>query len=215
MKRVLIEALACLLVAGTSLAESDAPVSAPEVRVQDTWKYRRVDYAHNRTLEPIEVLVTSLDGKSILTAVYRGGAPGDSRWTPEWNGLTLDSGWVFNTQSGLLKFPLQVGKTHEVAYEAEHKAFALRMKFTGKSSVAGWEEVVVPAGKFRAIKIEINGRYDRFDKRGTSAEGADRRTSSPVQETIWYAPTVRRWVKRVYVDVDINQGEELVSYKLR
>jgi hypothetical protein len=207
--------LAFVALAGESLAQSSAPVPAPDVRVQDSWKYRRVDQAHNRVLEPIEVLVTSLEGKTILTAVYRGGAPGDSRWTPEWNGITLDSGWVFTTESGLLKFPLQVGKSHEVAYEAEHKAYGLRLKFRGKSSVAGWEEVVVPAGKFQAVKIEINGRYDRFDKRGTSTDGADRRTSSTVQETIWYAPSVRRWVKRVYVDVDINQGEELVSFKVR
>ena len=215
MKQLLIVAFGCAALAGECVAQSNAPVPAPDVRVQDSWKYRRVDNANNRTLEPIEVLVTSLEGKTILTAVYRGGAPGDSRWTPEWNGIALDSGWVFSTESGLFKFPLQVGSSHDVAYEAEHKAYGLRLKFSGKSSVAGWEEVVVPAGRFQAVKIEVNGRYDRFDKRGTSAEGADRRTSSPVQETIWYAPSVRRWVKRVYVDVDINQAEELVSYRLR
>lgn len=215
MKRVLTVAFACAVLAGECVAQSTSPVPAPDLHVQDSWKYRRVDYARNRTLEPIEVLVTSVEAKSILTAVYRGGAPGDSRWTREWNALTLDSGWVFNTRSGLLKFPLQVGDTHEVAYEGQHDAYGLRLKFTGKSTVAGWEEVVVPAGKFQAVKIEIKGRYDRFDKRGTSADGADRRTSSAVEETIWYAPAVRRWVKRVYVDADINQGEELVGYRSR
>ena len=47
----------------------------------------------------------------------------------------------------------------------------------------GWEDVEVPAGKFRALKIEHNGTY-----KGSCGTGVK-------QHWYWHVPAVKRHVK--------------------
>ena len=115
----------------------------------------------------------------------------------------------------MLKFPLQIGATYKLIYEMEFGAarnWRVRQEHTAK--VLGWEEIVVPAGKFRALKIETEGEFQRLD---TSASGTSK-------FSIWYVPELKRWAKIMYEDV-INVGfprgannkfgEELVEFKLQ
>jgi hypothetical protein len=84
--------------------------------------------------------------------------------------------------------------------------------------VIGWEDVTVPAGKFRALKIVSDGRFERTSDamRGTS------------RNVIWYVPEVRRWVKLTLENRSDSAkgkvkgkgrgehtGEELVAYELK
>jgi len=177
----------------------------PDVRVGDSWSYQRVDYANTRALERFEIRVVSIAEDSILAITNRYGLERNSKWTSEWNTLRTDRGSSFRIQSGLLRFPLEIGKTHQVEYETQDSVYGTDIRFRGKTEVVGWEDIVVPAGKFQALKIQSTGRYYRLDATG----------SSPVQETIWYVPGVKRWVKRLYVDIDVTQGEELVSFAVK
>lgn len=51
-------------------------------------------------------------------------------------------------------------------------------------SVAGCEEVTMPAGTFSPVRIEVSQIYTR----APAAAGRD--------YTLWYAPAVKYWVKR-------------------
>ena len=60
----------------------------------------------------------------------------------------------------------------------------------------------VPAGRFRALKIEASGVWRRLDKQ----------TSGWARNTVWYVPQAKRWVKTLYEDAQGKVGEELVFY---
>jgi len=54
----------------------------------------------------------------------------------------------------------------------------------------GWEQVTVPAGTFRALRVTVSGRRSNGFHTRASATGR-------FEMTIWYAPEVKRFVKMV------------------
>ena len=195
--------------------QTDTPVTKPDVKVGDSWTYRRMDYWANKPTATREIRVAHASDRAIQIVVSEpGGREFDETYTPDWNAVATSRA-NFNPHSGWLKFPLQVGATYKLAYEMEFGAarnWRVRQEHTVK--VLGWEEIVVPAGKFRALKIETEGEFRRLD---TSAAGT-------AKYTIWYVPEVKRWVKFMYEDVTAvggprgannKFGEELVEFKLQ
>ncbi|HVJ13211.1 MAG TPA: hypothetical protein VNC62_16680, partial [Burkholderiales bacterium] len=71
--------------------------------------------------------------------------------------------------------------------------------------VVGWEEIEVPAGKFRALKVHAEGTYQRLD----------RPNAGWARNTFWYVPTVKRWVKSLYQDPSLEIVEELYFYRVQ
>jgi hypothetical protein len=78
------------------------------------------------------------------------------------------------------------------------------MRFDRTATVRGWETVEVPAGSFRALRLDIEGAWERVD---VKASGRSR-------TTMWYVPEVKRWVKYEYHDERTGShfGEELVRF---
>jgi hypothetical protein len=107
-----------------------------------------------------------------------------------------------------------------------------------KYRVVGWEDVEVPAGKFKALKIEAEGSWSGEIAPQTTASAASQAgalgTTAVVQtvnvkaETVtgrlyqayWYAPEVKREVKSVEENYDTNGvrtarfTNDLESYKV-
>ena len=52
-----------------------------------------------------------------------------------------------------------------------------------------WEEVTVPAGSYRALRLEVDGRREGM----TQIPG--RSTSTRYKMVVWYAPDIQRFVK--------------------
>jgi hypothetical protein len=90
----------------------------------------------------------------------------DTSYTMSWVNRTGKGGTIVSYPKGQkpLTFPLRVGDTH--SHWVEFRA-ALKGRNAGKTTwktrVVGWEEVTVPAGKFRALKIESDGLVERYD----------------------------------------------------
>ena len=212
-----IFAAVVLLVAfpAVCIAQADAPIARPEVKAGDRWVYHRMDYWTNRSTATREMQVTVANDKIIQIVATEAGKPEiDESYTSDWNAVATSTN-VFYPDNGLLKFPLRVGATYPVAYESVFgKARDFRVKHERTARVVGWEEVTVPAGKFRALKVELDGSFQRLD---TSIAGSAR-------NVIWYAPEVKRWVKQTYEDVILTGprrgpnnkfGEELVNFKVQ
>jgi hypothetical protein len=190
----------------------DAPVPRPHVKVGDRWIYNKIDLWTNRVTSTYDDRVTFVGPDLILTIVRVKGSDreDDAHWTSEWNSMSLPSGWVYKSPRLLLKFPMQVGDTFETSYET----IAMRGRWAHVAAqatvkVAGWEEVVVPAGKFRSLKVEVRGTYQRFDVR----------SSGWFRHIIWYVPEVKRWVKWVWEDGYPSpynrEGDELVEFSVQ
>ena len=184
-------ALLGLALLGTSLSVW-AQVAAPLLKAGDTWTYRGIDN-YNRlptgtwTREVtgsaaggIRVAVRSADGS--FDDVFR--APGE-----------LASGVLNDRASGtmdpalqLMPFPLAEGKSWSQKVIRTDPVTNEKREMLVRGKVHGWETVKVPAGEFRALKVERTmylGDYDTF-------RGITQRT-----ETEWYAPDIRGAAKVV------------------
>jgi hypothetical protein len=207
---------ACLgLAPSTALAQTEAPVPRPEIKAGDRWTYNVMDYWTNRVTSTREWVVTTATDMIIQIVVTEAGKPEyDESFTPDWNGVSTALG-TYLPDTGLLIFPLRVGAKYDAEFEM---IFGPQRNWRAKHSrnvhIVGWEEITVPAGKFRALKIVAGGSFQRLD---ASIAGS-------VTWTYWYAPEVKRWVKIMVEDNILTGfqlgpfskfGTELVSYKVQ
>src|SRR5262249_7277579 len=108
---------------------------------------------------------------------------------------------------------LQVGDTYPFEFEMiASRNTSDRWRSEGTVAVVRWEDVSVPAKKFRALKLEAKNTY----------RGLTGNFSGWARREIWYAPEVKRWVKFSYEDgatgrsVPNNKSHgELLEFKLQ
>jgi hypothetical protein len=199
------------VVASICSAQTGAPIERPQVKPGDSWTYRRMDYLTNEPTGTYALRVTHADARAISAVVIdtRQKTEYDVIYTAEWN-VGVSSTSVRTGDRYLYKFPLRVGATYKADWENENVRSGVRTRHVRTVRVVGWEEVIVPAGKFRALKIEAEGYWERLDVSG----------SSTARNVIWYVPEVKRWVKEIvesrttmgYVE---KTGAELVEFKLQ
>jgi len=197
-------------------AQSPLPVERPHVRVGDLWTYQRMDYDAGKPRGRFELQVVFSD-RGVIQVVGTGkskDAEVDTTYTADWNAVST-AARMFYPHTGWFKFPLQVGDRYKTAYESIIPAKNIKARNQREVTVVGWEEVVVPAGKFRALKIVSEGRFQRIET--SSVSGLSR-------NVIWYVPAVKRWVKLTLENRPGGAegkakgeyyGEELVEYKVQ
>ena len=186
--------------------QSEPRVVKPEIRVGDSWTYRGTNALAPGTHE-YENRVTFVSENVILLVTARKGDSKevDSTWTPEWNALTSHAGYMFRPSTGMFRFPLRVGDKYELKFEfLRPRVDSVESSTTGSATVVGWETVEVPAGKFRAIRLEVD----------TLVQPLDASRAYPRRITFWYVPDVRRWVKLQVFTPSVRSEEELLEYKL-
>ncbi len=78
--------------------------------------------------------------------------------------------------------------------------------------MTGWEEVIVPAGTYRALKLEGYGPYVRLDQPGSGWS----------RFGYWYVPEVKRFVKQTWetgtgapTSPDTNLVIELLEFSVQ
>lgn len=170
--------------------------SQPVLHIGQMWSYRRTDLWRNEVIERYEQELRMVDA---------------DRWTVQWRitdtsdpqrrgsitGEYMDAKTLAFFDPKMtgkhvpLSFPLQPGKKWSFNYGYTPSP-GRELKITQEASVAGWETVNVPAGKFRALKVVHEGRYQARD--------SEFFWTGRIQETYWYAPDARRVVKTEYRD---------------
>ena len=180
-------------------------------RVGDTWTYHLTerDYSNKResqfrrTVESItdaevrmranngDLVVYNHDG-NLMRREYKKGEV--RNWDP---------------YQPLLKHPLGPGMTWEQKYVFKRPDFQVENDAT--TTVVGWENVTVPAGTFKGLKVSYVSWYRRTDN---NARG---RTAI----NLWFVPEVRRWVKLEVLErgssgtIYTDSTEELVAFNLK
>lgn len=176
---------------GTVIPAPAGPVAAPRIGVGDRWRYRLLDLLSGRTLEEPTWEVTDVaPGLRLKVTGQRGGEPLEERWAEPWSAVAetqYDVRMIWQAPVPLVPFPLEPGRgmttttTYRLADSPRGRRWSQRL------SVARWESIEVPAGRFDCVKVERLVALEHPDPNRLSATRVD---------TVWYAPRVGRWVRR-------------------
>jgi hypothetical protein len=194
-------------------------LAQPQYSPDDVWIYRdqfEKGATHRETHDEISVI--RVNDRSILLGVKAAGSQNLAKevmFGLDWSRFRNLNG-VETTVNRPLAFPLAAGKSWNVDYvENNPNQQVLRVHRVLPYRVSGWEEIVVPAGKFRALKIEANGNWDADTaprvidnavvmRNGVAAAQSTERKVLPsskvggrIYNAYWYAPQVKRWVKAI------------------
>ena len=208
MPRSPVFALICVISVVT-LAADDKPVRAPYVESGDCWSYHAENFENRGPVDDFQLCVTFVDKQKdvikAVTTVKSDGREIDVTFTADWGTLVSSTGRIFTPPARIMKFPLRVGDAYTVEFEYRNTlngAMAGKQKYEMK--VVGWEDVIVPAGRFRALKIEGSGPGERYD----------RQVRYSAKITYWYAPEVNQKIKYEFIYPNGRESVELTGYKL-
>jgi len=188
----------------------------PTFKVGDSWTVRVTDALNdgqNRVRNATLKVERIAEGRVELVA-HGPESTGLSRV------LTMDGNVVrrgatdFEPEIRRFSYPLEPGKSWSVRFS--YIASELnRVEVALNATVVGWEEVKVPAGTFRAMKLTYDGHWDlSISYRSGGGFGAP---GGPVKQTAWYVPEVKRLVRLERkswrgAKLGVDEVEELVAY---
>lgn len=218
-------------------------IDRPPVQIGDAWTYHLTNEGGAGFKEAQQVYeVTRTTASLIYFDVRQVGSqqPPKSLYEGvDWRRMRAVNG-TETVVNEPLQFPLSTGKHWNVHFREErpNKVHAWE-EFDETYTVVGVEHVEVAAGKFDAIKIEVEGKWKAetvpASTVSAAAQGASGASSIGTQidtvpahqaegrtyKAYWYVPTVRRWVKSVeeYYSAGGDRNErdtsELASYQLK
>ncbi len=215
MKRMTLLALVILFLDATAFAQEK--VEAPVWNAGDKWAFDRGG--------PIEVI--KCDDHCYLVRFSGGPFPRAASGVAVLEKSTLNITHVLDgntrrqyldTGKKILNFPLTVGKEWKNFYQRTEPGVdgLVLVEYHETLRVLGWEEIKVPAGKFKAVKMEY-----KIEPLVWSSLGCHARPES--KAWYWYSSEVKNLVKCNYEEgYDGGPGEagarrdwQLVSYELR
>ncbi|MBK8638395.1 MAG: hypothetical protein IPN92_08940 [Chromatiaceae bacterium] len=193
-------------------ADSSLTIPRPSVRVGDSYVYETRDPANVEPLITTKRTVTTADKEIVLSTVALNSKNAKTRrlyFDRDWNLVRSrnadNSGLDYSPPIKYYDFPLYPGKKwQQVSTETDIKSGKIRMH-TISGIVGDWEDVAVPAGNFRAMRVSLETEV--FD----SATGEKTRGT----DISWYVPEVRRSVKSITSGKDgKSKIIQLMSYQL-
>lgn len=239
---------ACALVS-LSLPAAAETIERPAVKPGDSWNYQitiESPMQKNQTSpsweqKHFETKVIRANQKSILISRKERGSnqiPVEILVGSDWRRYRNINGEEIVVNQPL-EFPLKPGKSWDIEFTLDRPNSQTKKHENSLAyTVVGWEEVVVPAGKFKAIKIEADGRWrteiepsvntatnTRTDREGTtvvaqSKKAIPRTATGRLYHAYWYAPEVKYFVKSIEEHFASNGAlskrstEELESCKI-
>lgn len=185
-----------------SSADNSREVQTPGVKVGDRWLLRSDDLNNPKWSNVTErTVVSALDAQLIVTSRNtRSNYTRKLVFSPDWNLLQTREpdgrGFDYSPPLKYFDFPLFPGKTWGADIEEISVDQKTRRRHQLSATVDGWEEVTVPAGTFKALKITLKVR--------ASEGSAVTRESTDVS---WYAPKAKRSIKTEETSVNVTTGE--------
>src|SRR5262245_34967677 len=144
-----------MFLAAPALAEG---IEKPKVVAGDTWTYRSTGeqgpvahQTHN------EIAVIRAGASDILVGMKEVGStmpPREQLVGSDWSRFRSVNG-ANTVVNQPLNFPLSAGKSWTIEFKDDHPANRAHQSehFKENFAVSGWEDVTVPAGTFKALKI--------------------------------------------------------------
>jgi hypothetical protein len=188
---------------------------SPKLMAGQQWNYKRMDLWKNEEAERFsQTLMEDANGKWRVYWTILSSIDGTRIGTTPEQFDAATHGFadpLLKGQHQPLKFPLSIGKSWTFSYQYQSKADTL-VDVTQTAQVMQWETVTVPAGTFKALRVEHAGRY--------TATKDNQSWRGRITETYWYAPDAGRVVAQEYKDTTgtgktwDQRRDELVAMRL-
>lgn len=198
--------------------QGGAPVPAPRFVEGDAWRYQQLNGWNGTVRDRHASRVIGFQGDEALLGTSFDLQAGAVKDPPVLARLRLGvhTGTTHSrapfAQVAWMQFPLEVGKTWSSDYSISLGHGKLQAHHHS-AKVVGWESVTVPAGTFRALRVNHTLRR--------MVEMSDVILPEYNYYTFWYVPEVKRYVKyeREYRNVrNARQDhfiEELLGYAVK
>jgi hypothetical protein len=193
---------------------------APVLKAGDSWTYRTTTerapsvfdkHDEDSTIDRVSATTIFLETKPTGSPLV----PTEVLFGADWSRSRDINGKQMPT-SRPFAFPLAVGKKWDLSFtEANPNPKYSTETYETHYTVVGWEDIEVPAGKFRALKVEAEGTWSGMTAAisagtamTTSTTGGATATAQAVQvkpheasgrlyRAYWFVPGVKRAVKSV------------------
>ena len=175
---------ACATVPGTGPA-----IAAPTLRIGERWRYRIVDALSGRWIDEPQYEIVALEPRIRVRVTDRRSAdPFVEEWASPWVALSerLEDGVVVFA-APVAVIPAGDASDARIATTYVDPRDGIPLRWTQQVSVGRAETVEVPAGRFDCLRVS---RVVAFQHPEASRGNATR------SETLWYAPSIGRWVQR-------------------
>lgn len=194
-------------------AASEVPAQVADIAgvlPGDRWVYEVTDEITGDIKLTRTVVVLDVSEKEINTRVSTRG-PANPRqvvFDRSWSRID-DNVWKYTPSDGTgIKLPLQVGQDWRFQNKGTNFQNGTAIAFSGQSRVIGMEKLTTSAGTFETFKIETTVRQ---------VNANDQTKAATLTSTLWYAPSVNRWVRKTYKlqaegRVRDSETEELTDY---
>lgn len=229
--KIFVTAVVVNLLVGCAQIEPTDGVTRPEIKEGESWTYavvtvnvrespqKRREFSVTRKVEKVtDTEIWVREG----SAAY-GAREVQIKFDKQWNrieGPSRDDGSVvrFDPHLPTFAFPLAPNQSwtrNFIAVKVDSQEFGQHGQSQGK--VLGWEEVSVPAGHFKALRIETLTPY-HTDQRKRNVF-VDPKLRGGAQEQYWYVPELKNFVKRTRRDYVAGEQTgssemELIGYRL-
>lgn len=192
-------------------AQVSAAAERPTYTKGDTWTYRVLDAWTDKELRQFQTEFAAADGDNLVFRSTNLPSTGvnTNRTDLSTNSCRTMQNSTETVCAGPYKFPFVLGL--KTSYDKLPYPNGSGY-YQAECSVVAAEKVTVPAGEFDALKMECSGYWN-------SVFGSV--TNGSFSETIWYAPSVKRYVKIYYENRNSRNRPssktttELVSHKIQ
>jgi hypothetical protein len=229
-RRTFIASAALLPVAcGTTLSyERGTPVVQPNPipsirlpQVGQEWTYIKRNAFDGKNLGIFTERVASIGTTIVIERSEAGGVLLPSEIQGPWGMVQVDPQWpkLLSFNPAIPLWPQELSATWSKQFNSKYKLAGYSDSAYGWQEYMGahgWEQITVPAGTFLSLRYQNLINYESND---------DNKVNCIRKETLWFAPSIGRWVARESTGSYMIYGEigapiqedslqwQLISYK--
>ena len=188
---------------GTPVAQ---PVPTPSVRapqVGQQWTYVKRDVFDSKLLGIITERVSSIGSTIVIERTDDSGYRLPSEIQGPWGVVQTSTAWprLISFNPAIPLWPQELTASWSKQFDTKYSLGGYSENAYGWQSymsVHGWERITVPAGTFLALRYQNLINYQNEDPN---------KVDCIRKETIWFAPSIGRWVAREASGSYQNVGE--------
>jgi hypothetical protein len=177
---------------GTPVAQPNPLPAVRAPQVGQEWTYIKRDVFNGKILGVITERVANIASTIVVERRDQDGSQLPSEIQGPWGIVQLDTSWprLMSFKPPIPLWPQELSSTWNKRLNTKYSLGGYSenaYSWQEYMSAHGWEQITVPAGTFLTLRYQNLINYDSED---------DNKVNCIRKETIWFAPSIGRWVAR-------------------